>query len=614
MIYTSQKRSNFDFYKVCYNIQTCYPCSNQHMKKIFAEFFDSNTLEVCNILQKKNPHTNFKGWTNDDIIPFNYDILAPEGIPSLDINGATLIEVKSMLSYSALNSVISYFESRNELKTSYNYVVVYFKKGVSNLQEASLSNERIRFVSIQELKGRIKSSNIDADAFNSDLDKSKHWRDVREQILETACTVVSQGNNVLFLGAGVSASANMPSWKNLLQSLMGEVSKLKDETLQAFKQLSSHVYEQCGDSNLVMARYLQTAIKLSGNSDSFATIVQKYLYSKNHSSPLLLILSSIIKHKHVHEVITYNFDDILEQELEKRGMQQSIDFSSIAKDAEVSAHNTLPIYHVHGIIPENGATSNIVFSEEEYHERYKDIYHWSNIEQIHALSRTHCFFIGLSMDDPNLRRLLDISRRINESNTIPHYAFLKRTKLEDYCISDINNVCKYLHVSESLIDKKKQAEIYSLNYVVINNIFRDLGVNVIWFDSFDELPKLLARVFKINIYENHSNVHLYDLIGSNIEKIRTIEQGIPSFNIATLNAQDVLKFNSYKIQHQDEYKKLISDSKIILEELIKRIPQEKSDIIIKIANSFPQYNGSMKGFYEFLSSLVLRIKKNESEE
>ena len=561
------------------------------MKKIFAEFFDSNTLEVYKILQKKNAHTTFKGWTNDGVIPFSYDIFAPEGIPSLDIKGATLIEIKSMLSYSALNSVISYFESKKEFYNSYNYVVVYFKKGVSNLQEISSSNERIRFISIQELKGKVKFNNVDASAFNSDLDKNKNWRNVREQILEKACTIVSHGNNVLFLGAGVSASANMPSWKNLLQSLMGEVSKLRGETLQAFKQLSSHVYEQCGDSNLVMARYLQTAIKLSGNSDSFATIVQKYLYSENHSSPLLDVLSSIIKQKHVDEVITYNFDDILEQELEKLGMQQSIDFSSIAKDAEVSAHNTLPIYHVHGIIPENGATSNIVFSEEEYHERYKDVYHWSNIEQIHALSRTHCFFIGLSMDDPNLRRLLDISKRINESNTIPHYAFLRRTKLEDYCISDINNVCKYLHISESLIDKKKQSEIYTLNYVVIDNIFRDLGVNVIWFDNFDELPKLLAKVFKVNIYVNHSNDKLFDLIDSNIEKIKTIEYGIPSFNLATLNAQDIIKFNSYKIQHQDEYKKLISNSKIILDELIKRIPYEKSDVIIKLENSIPSFNG-----------------------
>lgn len=75
------------------------------------------------------------------------------------------------------------------------------------------------------------------------------------------------------------------------------------------------------------------------------------------------------------------------------------------------------------------------------------------------------------MTDPNVRRLLDVARKMNMTSDENHYAFLRRTKLEKYCVSDIEKSCKYVHVSESLIDKTKQKEIYDLNYTVIESIF-----------------------------------------------------------------------------------------------------------------------------------------------
>ncbi|MBP5715608.1 MAG: SIR2 family protein, partial [Bacteroidales bacterium] len=62
---------------------------------------------------------------------------------------------------------------------------------------------------------------------------------------------------------------------------------------------------------------------------------------------------------------------------------------------------------------------------------YFDSYSWSNIEQLHALDRNVCILIGLSMCDPNLRRLLDFSKR-NQENVYPrHYVILQRKAFED---------------------------------------------------------------------------------------------------------------------------------------------------------------------------------------
>ena len=58
--------------------------------------------------------------------------------------------------------------------------------------------------------------------------------------------------------------------------------------------------------------------------------------------------------------------------------------------------------------------SLIVLGEKEYHKIYQEPYNWGNIEQLHALNRNVCFFIGLSMNDPNLRRLIDGSNEDGE--------------------------------------------------------------------------------------------------------------------------------------------------------------------------------------------------------
>lgn len=91
--------------------------------------------------------------------------------------------------------------------------------------------------------------------------------------------------------------------------------------------------------------------------------------------------------------------------------------------------NEKPIYHVHGYVPRNNyIRSKPILSEKDYHELYKEAFHWTNVEQLHALNRNTCIFIGLSMQDPNLRRLLDISRGmlVDNMRDNPHFLFMQR--------------------------------------------------------------------------------------------------------------------------------------------------------------------------------------------
>ena len=73
------------------------------------------------------------------------------------------------------------------------------------------------------------------------------------------------------------------------------------------------------------------------------------------------------------------------------------------------------------------------------------------------------------MTDPNLRRLLDISNKDSDKE-LRHFTFLKREKLYK---SDVQH-------------KKNEHHLQ-----IIENQLESLGVYVIWYENYDEIPKIL---------------------------------------------------------------------------------------------------------------------------
>lgn len=553
------------------------------MDKLSTSYsYSYEEYQVQTVLEKLVPNEeNLRpGEVDGSLLP--HDFYVRNGIPQIKLDGETVVEVKAALSISSLKLVESLFDTQSQ--NGYNLLVVYFNSSLSEKPDEKTANgKKLLFYSFDELKRIAKVRIKSEEDYYLDKGKNLDWKNAREKHIAKAKEIVTQGNVALFLGAGVSMSANMPSWGKLLKGLMAEIKTLKGDSLKAFTELYPHVYSECGDSNLIMARYLETAVQIGSDSAEFTKLIHKYLYEGEHTSKLLSDLALIIKYHKADEVITYNFDDILEQELVKIGLKESKDFVPIARDAEISDHNNLPIYHVHGIIPEHSNTSDrVVFSEEVYHDRYRDAYHWSNVEQLHAMSRKHCFFIGLSMVDPNLRRLLDISRKMNATDTPSHYAFLQRTKQNDYCLSN-NKGCQYVQVSQSLIDKKKQKDIYSLNYIVLENIFRQLGVNVIWYENHDEIPDLIEKIFNITIAQNPTKEDLCKNIEVAIQRIDEIESKIPNFDFEKKDIGNYLNVLRYIQSYGKEYKLLISECGDMLTELSNKIhfetPKEVKEFI-----------------------------------
>lgn len=334
--------------------------------------------------------------------------------------------------------------------------------------------------------------------------KNDNWKLKRDSLLSTLSDQYKNSGKVsLLLGAGVSCSANLPSWDELISSLfitylINSSSENKElsamtvgEYVETIKYISKNFSEKYLKSALLSARYLRTGFSSqTDNSVEFISELKNTLYKKEiKKSKLIQTIGKLCiptrTGAKIRSIITYNFDNLIEQHLETINLK----YKSVFLDNDKYENEQLPIYHVHGYIPNDIDFQNdtsfeqmdLIFSEEGYHRMYLNPYHWSNLTQLSILKENICIMIGLSMDDPNLRRLLEIAQTNNTN--IRHYAFLKRIDIKEISQNNSNTFSSTLE--SSFLERHHNLQ---------ELILIELGVNIIWFEEFDELPKLLNQL------------------------------------------------------------------------------------------------------------------------
>lgn len=396
---------------------------------------------------------------------FIADIYLPKGCANLEIPEKSIIEVKYTLLFDTLYRLKKLFQHLKEEDHIENFYVIYVTcsdvfKDTFHLYE----KDRFNIISFEELKAKysleIQDSDIKKDYTSKLIDG------VKKQVKSHKCT--------LFLGAGVSIDAGLPGWDKLLESLI-EQNENPDESVFQPENYDD-IERNCAQSSLIIARYIKTGLFLS--EENFTEKLRPILYKNIKTTRTLAkTIAHCISENYdksnsgIESVITYNYDDLIEQELSILGVDNSPVYEGTRNNLE-----EFPIYHVHGILPETeGPNSKIILCEEDYHDVYKESYLWSTVEQLHALNRTVCFFIGLSMTDPNLRRLLDFSRDLGDKSLV-HYVFLQKKKF-----------------SETSTEHEDER-----NDEIQEKIMNDFGLNVIWFKDFAELPKILEQIFLDN--------------------------------------------------------------------------------------------------------------------
>lgn len=324
------------------------------------------------------------------------------------------------------------------------------------------------------------------DAVNSGITRSNQsYLTKRSKHIEQLKKEYENDNVVLFLGAGVSIDAKIATWDNLIselfvalidkQLLANNIQIEKKDKKKILKEIAS----QNGTSPLLQTRFLR-----SGFESEFEELVREILYKNAVDTSVLLeeIGQLCVPNRGklgVRAVVNYNFDDLIEKALKKLRVK----FHSIYSEGMLTASDEIGIYHVHGFLPQNKEVYNdlskslLVFSEEGYHKLMIDPYNWANMNQLNFLCNHTCVFIGLSMTDLNLRRLLEIAaqKRMDDNFECRHYAIMRKFEIKN---SSNDSIKSFENVNESLQE----------------SFFREMGINVIWIKEFSEIPKILKEI------------------------------------------------------------------------------------------------------------------------
>ena len=395
------------------------------------------------------------------------DFYLPNGCKAMQWPSKTVIEVKNIIRYSSISRIFqSYYVLFKEQKIS--QLVIIHNSLISNdsfkKYLETLDSKFIKIYNVNELVRKEDFPNKEIKEIPSKVD-----------VIDKAKDAYNNMRYTFFLGAGLSMDAQLPSWSALLESL------LKSENRKPFEYInnanSESISSAMGYSSIVTGRYALDGYLRDSQKDEdenyqdFIERIRKVLYKKkNYKSALITSVAKAVKRKKPAQIITYNYDDLLDELLNKK------DFYSVS-DNIISRTKDVPIYHVHGMISrDNTRPSNSVLSEKDYHHLYSNPHNWANVVQLNALYTSVCFFIGFSMTDPNQRRLLELARakdkHSDDIDKLPHFVFLKKEPLKGEASKEVN-----------------EEHWHEIEYMMY-----DFGLNVIWFNDFSDLPKMIDYI------------------------------------------------------------------------------------------------------------------------
>lgn len=472
---------------------------------------------VINLLQAEAAANGQEVTTHTAHSRQQHDAVAPLGLGS--ILGPVAIEISWSSNLEKLKTGLYRLANSTE-PTFASFLFIFLnpldQRDVQHLQKRAPTGSQIVLWGRSELKQLIsKYPNVAREAAaNLFSNRMRHalqgaddnWQSRRLEIIQEIKRNYQSGRFSLLLGAGVSSSAGLPDWDTLLNSLFvsmlatDEIGKKRSSSEAEADEISSIVKrlrQIDGPSAITLARYIRRGIGADSAAaqGDFIDTVTKQLYglrNKKYSidSALIKAIADLCVPNrtgaNIRSVLTYNFDDLLERELEVRGLQ----YRSIFEEVQLATAEELPVYHVHGFLPEdrsrylNISKSTLVFSEEGYHQIYGDAYHWSNLTQLSSLKETSCLMIGLSLTDPNLRRLLEISAKSIDKPK--HFAFMKRIPYSKFSKDGEKAV---IRAPASTVRRFLERH-HKLN----EEVMKELGVNIIWYEEYDEIPRVLHDI------------------------------------------------------------------------------------------------------------------------
>ena len=188
----------------------------------------------------------------------------------------------------------------------------------------------------------------------------------------------------------------------------------------------------------------------------------------------------------IRSVFTLNYDHILQAYCSAK-FQKSI-LRTTERASASRRKDKINIYHLHGMLRfdnkislEKESSDKVILSENEYFERFANPYDIFNYTLLTHLRENSFLFIGLSMTDLNLRRLLYLSKK--EIIQAYRNEGVSGSKLRQKIATRVNK--------HFVILKRNRNKVVEDYYTIS---LGNLGVNIIWINEFNEISTVLKKL------------------------------------------------------------------------------------------------------------------------
>lgn len=314
-------------------------------------------------------------------------------------------------------------------------------------------------------------------------------------------TYIRQGL-VLALGGGISTGSGLPDWGGLMERLvtghMGPGAGDLYNDLQGYgfslPAIGSLVEAALADRTAFIeqvraALYHDFPFYPGGVPDDQWPAFAEHIQVDNPTLQAVAALCAARRGDEykanplLHAIVTFNLDALLETYVFARYGRRLL--KTIERPSETRVPGAINCYHMHGYLrfdrmagdPSQEAPDQAVLTEHDYFDFFNESTSLFNYTFLYLLREFHCLFIGLSMQDDNIRRLLHYSKKERDgslrhvgadngdASSLRHFALLKRT-------------------ATARLDEAVEASL------------RSLGTLTVWVDDFGDIPDRLREVYE----------------------------------------------------------------------------------------------------------------------
>ncbi|MBQ2654854.1 MAG: SIR2 family protein [Methanobrevibacter sp.] len=445
----------------------------------------------------------------------------------------------------------------------------------------------------------------------------------RESFVEEVARHINDNTAALFMGAGVSASTGLPSWREILNPLAEKLGIIitPDADLYQIAQFYNNKYKR----NEIVKEY------------------EKRIGVVNEESEYLLAALDL----GFREIWTTNYDRAIETCLGKRNIAPKI----VNSDHNINALSSGGV-HIFKLNGDIGDPANMVITKEDL-EKYPLTHELMLTFLKRELVSKSFIFLGYSFSDSLiLGNLASIKNCLGDSCTT-HYTILEKDNKSNYFIDDL---CNRYNIQALLVDSRDEfplilkeikskcterrvfisgsfdslpsieddfadnlcgslvEQLYKNNYVIASGMGRKIGnylaghayAYLAQTNPFDMEQKLLLRPFYEKMGDNNKSNHRYNMISEcniclfmfgkspSIGGKTLISKGVKEeFEIATKLNKAIIPLPTTKYAAKEIYDYVLIN-KInypYLEPYLDKLnslmdPKALSSVVVKICNDY----------------------------